>query len=74
MNPETLTYCKAQLRIKSKRLKRKSLKSVAISKTGIIKTVQTATHYCKEIRLQAKVFKKNINQINKYDYDQGRKD
>lgn len=71
MNPEIFTHCKTQIRKKSKRVYRKSLKLVIVSKNGAITTMQTTTHYAKEIKQQAKVFKNNIitNQINKYDYE-----
>ena len=74
MNPEILAHCKTQIRKKSKRVYRKSLKLVIVSKNGAITTIQTTTHYVKEIKQQAKVFRANFNQINKYDYEQGRKD
>lgn len=71
MNPEIFTHYGTQIRKKSKRVYRKSLKLVIVSKRGAITTIQTTTYYAKEIRLQAKVFKNNIitNQINKYDYE-----
>lgn len=40
-----------------------------VSKNGAITTIQTTTHYAKEIKQQAKVFRANFNQINKYDYE-----
>lgn len=71
MNPEIFIHYGNRLRTKSKRVYRKSLKAIIVSKYATISTIQTTTHYAKEIRLQAKVFKKNIitNQINKYDYE-----
>ena len=71
MNHELITHCKTQIRKKSKRVYRKSLRIMVVSKNGAITTIQTTTHYAKEIRQQAKVFKNNIitNQINKYDYE-----
>lgn len=74
MNPEIFTHYGNRLRTKSKRVYRNSLKVVIVSKYATIATIQTTTHYAKEIRLQAKVFKNNIitNQINKYDYDKNR--
>lgn len=71
MKPEIFTHYGTKIRKKSKRVYRKSLKLVIVSKNGAITTIQTTTHYAKEIRLQAKVFKNNIitNQINKYDYE-----
>lgn len=68
MNPELFNHCKTQIRKKSKRVYRKSLKLVIVSKNGAITTIQTTTHYAKEIKQQAKVFRANFNQINKYDY------
>ena len=75
MNPELITHCKMQILKKSKRVYRKSLKLVVVSKNGAITTIQTTTHYAKEIKQQAKVFKNNIitNQINKYDYEKRNK-
>jgi len=71
MNPEIFKHYGAQIRKKSNRVYRKSLKLVIVSKNGAITTIQTTTHYAKEIKQQAKVFKNNIitNQINKYDYE-----
>jgi len=71
MNPELINHCKTQIRKNSKRVYRKSLKLVVVSKNGAITTIQITTHYAKEIKQQAKVFKNNIitNQINKYDYE-----
>jgi len=40
-----------------------------VSKNGAITTIQTTAHYVKEIKQQAKVFRANFNQINKYDYE-----
>lgn len=71
MNPELFKHYGTQIRKKSKRVYRKSLKFVVVSKNGAIQTIQTTTHYAKELKQQAKVFKNNIinNQINKYDYE-----
>jgi len=71
MNTEIFTHYGTQIRKKSKRVYRKSLKLVIVSKNGAITTIQTTNHYAKEIRQQAKVFKNNIitNEINKYDYE-----
>lgn len=71
MNPELFTHYGTQIRKKSKRVYRKSLKLVIVSKNTASVTIQTTTHYAKEIKQQAKVFKNNIitNQINKYDYE-----
>lgn len=71
MTPELFNHYGTQIRKKSKRVYRKSLKLVIVSKNGAIKTIQTTTHYVKEMHQQAKVFKNNIitNQINKYDYE-----
>lgn len=74
MNPEIFTHYVTQIRKKSKRVYRKSLKLVIVSKNGAITTIETTIHYAKEIRQQAKVFKNNIitNQINKYDYERNK--
>jgi hypothetical protein len=74
MNPELFNHYGTQIRKKSKRVYRKSLKAIIVSKYATISTIQTTTHYAKEIRLQAKVFKNNIitNQINKYDYERNK--
>jgi len=56
MNPELFTHCKTQIRKKSKRVYRKSLKAIVISKKNVIASTNTTIHYAKEIRLQAKVF------------------
>lgn len=69
MNPELFKHYGMQIRKKSKRVYRKSLKLVVVSKNGAITTIQTTTQYAKEIKQQAKVFRANFNQINKYDYE-----
>lgn len=72
MNPELFKHYGTQIRKKSKRVYRKSLKLVIVSKNGAITTIKTTAQYVKEIRLQAKVFKNNINQLNKYDYERNK--
>ena len=69
MNPEIFTHYGNRLRTRSRNIYRKSLKAIAVSKIAVIDTVQITTHYAKEIRLQAKVFKNNINQLNRFDYE-----
>jgi len=72
MNPEIFTHYGNRLRTKSKRVYRKSLKAISVSKVAVIDTVQITTHYAKEIRTQAKVFRiSDINRFRKptnYDY------
>ncbi len=68
MNPELFMHYGAQIRKKSKRVYRKSLRIIIVSKNGAITTIRTTTHYTKEIKQQAKVFRANFNHINKYDY------
>lgn len=70
MNPEIFTHYGNRLRTKSKRVYRKSLKAIVKSKFAIIASSNITIHYAKEIRLQAKKFKNNINQINRFDYEQ----
>jgi len=74
MNPELFKHYGTQIRKKSKLVCRKSLRIMVVSKNGAITTIQTTTHYAKEIKQQAKVFKNNIitNQINKYDYERNK--
>ena len=69
MNPELFKHYGTQIRKKSKRVYRRSLKLVIVSKNGAITTILTTTRYAKEIKQQAKVFRANFNQINKYDYE-----
>ena len=69
MNPELFKHYGTKIRKKSKRVYRKSLRMVIVSKNGAITTIQTTTHYAKEIKQQAKVFRANFNQINKYNYE-----
>lgn len=69
MNPEIFTHYGNRLMTKSKRVYRKSLKAIAVSKRNVISSTNITIHYAKEIRLQAKVFKNNINQINRFDYE-----
>jgi len=72
MNPELFKHYGTQIRKKSKRVYRKSLRIMIVSKNGAITTIQTTTHYAKEIKQQAKVFIANFNQINKYDYERNK--
>lgn len=67
MNPELFKHYGKQIRKKSKRVYRKSLRIMIVSKNGATHAIQTTTHYAKEIKQQAKVFRANFNQINKYD-------
>ena len=70
MNPEIFAHYGTKIRKKSKRVYRKSLKLVVVSKRNVIESTNITIHYVKEIRLQAKNFKNNINQINRFDYEQ----
>jgi len=72
MNPELFTHYGTQILKKSKRVYRKSLRIIATSKRNTIVTIQTTTHYAKEIKQQAKVFRANFNQLNKYDYERNK--
>lgn len=51
-----------RIKRKSKRLYRKSLKSIVKAKHNFIDCVQITNHYCTEISIQAKVFKNNLKQ------------
>ena len=72
MKPEIFTHYGNRLRKRSKKMYRKSLKAIAVSKIAVIDTVQITTHYAKEIRLKAKVFRiSDVNRFRKptnYDY------
>lgn len=52
------------------RLKRKSkrmyLKSIVKAKRNLIYCAQKTNHYCSEINFQAKVFKHNLKDINRF--------
>lgn len=72
MNPEIFTNYGNRLRTKSKRVYRKSLKAIAVSKRNFITSSNITIHYAKEMRLQAKKFKNNINQINRFDYERNK--
>jgi len=69
MNPELFNHYGTKIRKKSKLVYIKSLKAIAVSKRNVIASTNTTIHYAKEIRLQAKNFKNNINQINRFDYE-----
>jgi len=69
MNPEIFTHYGTQIRKKSKRVYRKSLKAIVVSKRGVIQSTNITIHYAKEIRLQAKNFKNNINNLKRFDYE-----
>lgn len=70
MNPEIFTHYGTRLRTKSKRSKRALLKAIALSKRNVIESANITIHYTKEIKQQARVFRANFNQLNKYDYEQ----
>jgi len=70
MNPEIFTHYGNRLRTRYKKMYRNSLKAIAVSKIAVIDTVQITTHYASEIRTQCRVFKNNINQLNRFDYEQ----
>lgn len=55
-----------RLKRKSKRMYRKSLKSIVKVKINLIDCVQTTNHYCSEINFQAKAFKNNLKDINRF--------
>lgn len=66
MNPEIFTHYGNRLKTRSKRVYRKSLKAIAVSKRTVIETSNTTIHYTKEIGIQAKVFKANFNQLDRF--------
>ena len=66
MNPEIFTHYGNRLRTRSKKMYRKSLKAIAVSKIAVIDTVQITTHYAKEIKQKAKVFTVNSKYINRF--------
>lgn len=70
MSPELFTHYGNQIRKKSKRVYRKSLKAIVKCKFAFISSSKITIHYAKEMRLQAKNFKNNINQLNRFDYEQ----
>jgi phage/plasmid primase-like uncharacterized protein len=76
MNPKLLIHIKNRLRTRVKIASKIIQKTLNQTKKHTISSLETSYFYAKEIKQQAKVFKNNIitNQINKYDYDQGRKD
>jgi len=69
MNPEIFIHHRNRLKARLKRAYRKSLKAIVKSKLAIIASSNITFHYAKEMRLQAKNFKNNINQINRFDYE-----
>lgn len=69
MNPEIFIHYGKRLRTKSKRVYRKSLKAIVKSKFAFIASSNVTIHYAKEILIQAKNFKNNINQLNRFDYE-----
>jgi formate hydrogenlyase subunit 6/NADH:ubiquinone oxidoreductase subunit I len=72
MNPEIFIHYGNRLRTRSKKMYRKSLKAIVVSKRNFISSTNITIHYAKEIRLQAKVFRANFKQINKYDYERNK--
>lgn len=55
-----------RLKRKSKRVYGKSLKQIVKAKRKLIDCVLTTNHYCSEISMQAKVFKHNLKDINRF--------
>lgn len=73
MKQEVITHYGNRLKIKSKRVYRKSLKTIVKSKFAVIATSNITIHYTKEILMQWKVFIKHedYNRFRKptnYDY------
>lgn len=56
-----------RLKRKSKRIYRKSLKSIVEAKYTLISCVQRTNHYCSEINIQSKIFfGHNLKNINRF--------
>lgn len=67
MNPEIFTHYRTQIRKKSKRSKRALLKAIVHTKKHVKSYIEVTMFYHSEIKQQAKVFRANFNQINKYE-------
>lgn len=67
MKAEIFIHYGFRLKRKSKKVYRKSLKQVAKAKRNLISCINTTTHYCSEINTQAKVFKNNLNDLNRFE-------
>jgi len=72
MNPEIFIHYGNRLRTRSKKIYRKSLKAIVLSKRNFISYTGITIHYAKEIQLQVKVFSfKDHDRFRKptnYDY------
>lgn len=66
MKSEIFIDCGSRLKKKSNRIYRKSLQSITKAKNNLIECIITTNHYCSEISIQAKVFKNNLNHINRF--------
>lgn len=73
MNPEIFTHYGNRLRNRVKIAIEKTKILLNITKNHTIISFETSYFYAKEIKQQAKVFRANFNQINKYDYEQPNK-
>lgn len=66
MKSEIFIDCGFRLKKKSNRIYRKLLQSISKAKNNLIGCIITTNHYCSEISIQAKVFKNNIKDINRF--------
>lgn len=66
MKSEIFIDCGSRLKKKRNLIYRKSLQSIAKAKNNLIGCVIITNHYCSEIYIQAKVFKNNVNDINRF--------
>ncbi len=66
MKTEIFIHYGFRLKRNSNRIYRKSLKQVVKAKHNLITCINTTTHYCSEINTQAKVFKNNLRDINRF--------
>lgn len=69
MNPEIFIHYRNRLRTRVKIAIENAKILLNITKLYIISSIETAYFYHSEIRVQAKNFKNNINQINRFDYE-----
>lgn len=66
MKQEVINHYGNRLKTKSKRVYRKSLRTIVKSKFAVIATSNITIHYTKEILMQWKVFAVNSRNINRF--------
>ena len=67
MKPDIFIDYGIRIKKRSKKVYRKSLKAIVKSKLNFISSANTTIHYCNEIAIQTKTFRRNLKgDINRF--------